>query len=57
MSLIDDALQIDWDLHELGPRERPTVVRRLSRADFAKALAEGELPANAELVDDQEKAA
>jgi hypothetical protein len=56
MSLIDDALQIDWDLHELGPRERPTVVRHLSRADFAKALAEGDLPANAELID-EEKAA
>ena len=56
MSLIDDALQIDWDLHELGPRERPVVVRHLSRADFAKALAEGDLPANAELID-EEKAA
>ena len=57
MSLIEDAFHIDWDLHELGPRDRPTVVRQLSRADFAKALAEGDLPANAEFVDDQEKAA
>ena len=57
MSLIDDALQIDWDLHELGPRDRPVVVRQLSRADFAKALAEGDVPANAEFVENQEKAA
>jgi len=58
MSLIDDAFHIDWDLHELGPRDRPTVVvRQLSRADFAKALVEGDLPANAEFVDDQDKAA
>ena len=57
MSLIDDAFHIDWDLHELGPRDRPTVVRRLSRADFAKVLAEGDVPANAEFVDDQGKAA
>jgi hypothetical protein len=56
MSLIDDAFHIDWDLHELGPREQPTLVRQLSRADFARALAEGDLPANAQLID-EEKAA
>lgn len=53
MSLIDDAFDIQWDLHELGPRDRPVLVRQLSRADFARALAEGDLPANAELVDDK----
>jgi len=57
MTLIKDALHIEWDLPELGPRDRPAIVRQLSRADFARALAEGDVPANAELVDDQEKAA
>jgi len=56
MNYIDEAFQIDWDLHELGPRPQPTVIRRLSRADFARALVEGDLPANAELID-EEKAA
>jgi hypothetical protein len=55
-TLIDDAFHIEWDLHELGPREHPTLVRQMSRADFARALAAGDLPANAELVD-EEKAA
>ena len=57
MSYIDEAFQIEWDLHELGPKPHPTLVRQLSRAEFARALAEGDLPANAELIDDTEKAA
>ena len=57
MSFIDDDFTIEWDLHELGPRPHPTLVRQLSRHDFARAVAEGDLPANAELIDDQEKAA
>ena len=57
MSKDDEAFRIEWDLHELGPRPQPTLVRHLSRADFARALAAGDLPANAELVDDDEKAA
>ncbi len=56
VSLIDDAFDIYWDLRELGPREHPTLVRQLSRADFARALAEGDVPANAELVDEQKAA-
>lgn len=56
MNRDDEAFRIEWDLHELGPRVQPTRVRQLSRADFARALAGGELPANAELVD-EEKAA
>lgn len=57
MNFIDDDFTIEWDLHELGPKEHPTLVRRLSRRDFARAVAEGDLPANAELIDDEEKAA
>jgi len=57
MSKDDEAFRIEWDLHELGPREQPAQVRQLSRAEFARALAAGDLPANAQLVDDQEKAA
>ena len=56
MSQKTDEFRIEWDLHELGDRPHPTLVRQLSRADFARALAAGDLPANAELVD-EEKAA
>ena len=57
MSKDDDTFRIEWDLHELGPRPHPTLVRQLSRGEFAKALAAGDLPANAERVDDEEQAA
>jgi len=51
-----DVFQIEWDLHELGPKPQPTLVRQLSRLDFARALAAGELPANAQLIDEDKAA-
>lgn len=56
MSQRTDEFRIEWDLHELGPRQQPTLVRQLSRGDFARALAAGDVPANAELVDEEEAA-
>ena len=57
MSKDDEIFRIEWDLHELGPKEHLTRVRQLSRRDFARAVAEGDVPANAELIEDEEKAA
>ena len=57
MNKDDETFRIEWDLHELGPKEHPTLVRQQSRAQFGRELAGGYVPANAELVDDDEKAA
>ena len=45
------AFQIEWDLHELGAKERPmyrdvSAQMDFSRLDYARALAAGYVPAN-----------
>lgn len=55
----NSGFRIEWDLNELGPRPQPAVARpRASspRLDFARALATGDIPANAPRID-SEKAA
>lgn len=52
------GFHIEWDLHELGPKPQPTPAPRASsaRLDFARALATGDIPANAPRIE-PEKAA
>ena len=54
-----DTFRIDWDLHEFGPRQADSAAvaqRSSARLDFARALALGDIPANAPRID-EEKAA
>jgi hypothetical protein len=56
---INSGFRIEWDLHELGPKPRQAVTQpRASnpRLDFARALATGDIPANAPRIE-PEKAA
>jgi len=57
-----DFFRIEWDLHEFGPKPAydPSLAQRASpspRLAFARALAFGDIPANAPRIDDAEKAA
>jgi hypothetical protein len=53
-----DTFRIEWDLHELGPRPAyETPLHTSARLDFARALALGDVPANAPQIDDEEQAA
>jgi hypothetical protein len=50
MSYDDNEFRIDWDLHELGPREAPHVAHGPKdpvKLAFALAVATGTVPANA----------
>jgi len=53
--------RIEWDLHELGPKpaQAPAALRQpvpSARLDFARALASGEVPANAPQIDEDQAA-
>jgi hypothetical protein len=57
-----DNFHIAWDLHELGPKpapdKRPALHGPTDRAqrDFARALATGDIPANAPRLAEDEAA-
>jgi hypothetical protein len=65
MSQKNEEFRIEWDLHELGERPAPRLQAvpqdraHIPRELLARALASGEVPANApQLLDeDEEKAA
>ncbi len=57
----NNAFRIEWDLRELGPKPapEPAAVRQptpSARLDFARALASGDVPANAPQIEEDKAA-
>jgi hypothetical protein len=57
-----DFFRIEWNLREFGPKpaydtSQPPHAAPSPRLAFARALAVGDIPANAPRLDDEEKAA